>query len=78
MKQQMNATQAIGLLKQLQGMYGDELSIRITMGLKDQKVGDVIPRLKQQGYRAHPEASSYAEREIVITSKSEDRPDGYP
>ena len=73
----MGATQAIDLLRQLQGMYGDELVIRVIVELDGQKIGDVIPQLKQRGYRSHPESSSYCEREIVVTSKTEDMPDGY-
>lgn len=73
MAKQLNIVQAEKLIHQLKVMYGDELEVRVIVALpSEKKLGDIIPDLKLKGYAAHPESSSYAEREVVVTSKVRD------
>ena len=68
MAPQLSLTQAGKLLEQLEVMFGD-LNVRVTVSLpSDTTVSEMVPALKSKGYAAHPESSSYAEREIVVTN----------
>lgn len=68
MSKRLSVPEAENLLKQLRVMYGDDLNLRLIVELPPEgSVSEVVPAIRSKGYAAHPESSSYADREVVVT-----------